>query len=70
MSFEIVMFHDSYIQIINIPTVIKYAGKPGSPLKGYSGFKDPFSRSSFFGFNIIFDHMRVHIPNIGSLALS
>ena len=37
--------------------------------KGYSGFKNPFSRLSFFGFNIIFDHMRVHIPNIGSLAL-
>ena len=42
----------------------------GLYLKGYSGFKNPFSRLSFFGFKIIFDHMRVHIPNIGSLAHS
>ena len=42
----------------------------GKSLKGYSGFKNPFSRLSFFGFKIIFDHMRVHIPNIGSLAHS
>ena len=39
-------------------------------LKGYSGFKNPFSRLSLFGFNIMFDHLRVHIPNIGSLAHS
>ena len=39
-------------------------------LKGYSGFKNPFSRLSFDGFKIIFDHMRVHILNIGSLAHS
>ena len=39
-------------------------------LKGYSGFKNPFSRLSVFGFNIMFDHMRVYIPNIGSLAHS
>ena len=37
-------------------------------LKGYSGFKNPFSRLSFFGFKTIFDHMRVHIPNIGYLS--
>ena len=40
------------------------------PLKGYSGFRNPFSWLSLFGFNIMFDHMRVHIPNIGSLAHS
>ena len=28
------------------------------------------SRLSFFGFNIMVDHKRVHIPSIGSLAHS
>ena len=32
-------------------------------LKGYSGFKNPYARL-FFGFNIMFDHKRVHVPNI------
>ena len=39
-------------------------------LKGYSGFKNPYARLSFFEFNIMFDHKRVHVPNIGSLAHS
>ena len=37
-------------------------------MQGYSGFKNPYVRLSFFGFNIMFDHKRVHGPNIGSLA--
>ena len=44
--------------------------KRRAKLKGYSGFKNPFSRLSSFGFKIIFDHMNVSIPNIGSLAQS
>ena len=43
--------------------------KFSSTLKGYSCCKNSFA-TFFFGFDIIFDHMRVHIPNIGSLALS
>ena len=32
-------------------------------LRGYSGFKNPYSRLSFSGFNIMFDHQRVHVQN-------
>ena len=39
-------------------------------LKGYSVFKNPFSKLSLCGFNIMFDRIGVHIPNIGSLAHS
>ena len=37
-------------------------------MQGFSSFKNPYVRLSFFGFNIMFDHKRVHVPNIGSLA--
>ena len=39
-------------------------------LKGYSGFKNPYTRLPFVGLNIMFDHKRVHVSNIGSLAHS
>ena len=39
-------------------------------LKGYSGFKNPFSRLSLFGFTVMFDHVRVHIQNIDTVAHS
>ena len=37
-------------------------------LKGYSGFKNLFSRLYFFGFNMIFDHMRVHVLALWLIA--
>ena len=39
-------------------------------LKGIFWFQKSVCKVVFFGFNIILDHMRVHIPNIGSLAHS
>ena len=59
----------TYIVYLSIVAII-YIGKVKHLLKGYSGFKNPFSRLSFLGFKIIFDHTRVHIPDTGSLALS
>ena len=39
-------------------------------LKGTFWFQKSASKAVFFGFNIMFDHKTVHVPNIGSLAHS
>ena len=65
-----ILYKEHNLDIVNGHGCNKSIKKLFGDLKGYSDFKNPFSRLSLFGFNIMFGHMRIHIPNIGSLAHS